>query len=110
MRSFIIFTLTRYYFDDQIKANEMGSGQVPHSGINRPMYRILVGKFQGRGPLGRLRYRQNDIKIYLKKWDERVELNECRSGYGEVLGYCECNIEPLGSIEQKQFLEQMRKK
>jgi len=67
MRIFIIFTLIRYYFGDQIKANEMGSGQVPHSGINRLMYRVLVGKLQGRGPFGRLRYRWNDdIKMYLK--------------------------------------------
>jgi hypothetical protein len=93
MRSFINFTLTRYYFGDQIKVNEMGSEQVPHSGINRPMYRVWVGKFQGLGPLGRLGYRWNDdIKMYLKKWDERVGLNECHSGYEEVLGYCECNI------------------
>jgi hypothetical protein len=106
MRNFIIFTLTKYYFGDQIKANEMGSRHVPHSGINRPMYRVLVGKFQGRGPLGRLRHSWNDgIKMYLKKWDERGGLNESRSGYGEVLGCCERSIDPLGSIKRQQFLE-----
>ena len=47
MRSFKIFTLTKYYFGDQIKANEVASGQVLHSRINRHMYRVLVGKFQG---------------------------------------------------------------
>ena len=39
-------TLTKYYFGNQIKANEMGSGQVPHSGINRHMYRVLVRNFK----------------------------------------------------------------
>jgi len=31
----------------------------------------------------------DDIKMYLKKWDKRGGLNESCSGYGEVLGCCE---------------------
>jgi len=33
------------------------------------------------------------LKCSQKKLDERGGLNESRSGYGEVLGCCECSIE-----------------
>jgi hypothetical protein len=39
-------TFTKYYFGNQTMVNEMGRGQVPHSGKNRNTYRVLVGNFK----------------------------------------------------------------
>jgi hypothetical protein len=39
-------TFTKYYFGNQIMVNELGSGKVPHLGINRHMCRVLVGNLR----------------------------------------------------------------
>jgi hypothetical protein len=48
---------------------------------------------------------EDDIKMYLKIWDERGGLNESGSGYREVVGCCEYSNEPLGYTKCRQFLE-----
>jgi hypothetical protein len=45
-------------------------GHVAHMGEGRRLYRILVGKPEGKRPLGRARSRWNsNIKEILRKWD-----------------------------------------
>ena len=42
-------------------------------GEGRGLYRVLMGKPEEKGPLGRLRRRWEDnIKIDFRKWDVRV--------------------------------------
>jgi hypothetical protein len=57
-RSLMTRTASKYYSSDQIKKNEMGG----HVALwdRRHAYRILVGKPEGRRPLGRLRRRWED--------------------------------------------------
>jgi len=45
------------------------AGHVAHIGVRKAVYRVLVGKPEGRRPLGRPRYRWEDnIKMDLR-WD-----------------------------------------
>jgi hypothetical protein len=47
-------------------------GHVARVGERRGVYRVLVGKPEGKRPLGRLRHRWEDnIKIF-RKWDVGV--------------------------------------
>ena len=44
-----------------------------HMGDRRGVYRVLVGKPEGKRPVGRSRHRWEDnIKMDLKKWDVGV--------------------------------------
>jgi len=44
------------------------AGHVAHMGESRGMYRVLVGKLEGKRPLGRPRHQWEDnIKMYLKE-------------------------------------------
>ena len=71
------------------------------------MYRVLVGKPEGRTPLGRPRPRWVD--------NIRMDLHEVGCGYtdwiGAGLGYkqvadtCECGNEPSGSVKCGEFLD-----
>jgi hypothetical protein len=46
------------------------AGHVACTGERRCVYRVLVGKPEGRGPLGRPRHRWEDnIKMIFRKWD-----------------------------------------
>ena len=69
------------------------------------MYRVLVGKPEGKRPLGRLRRRWVDI---------RMDLQEVGCGYMDWIGLaqdsqagdvCECGNEPWGSVKCGEFLE-----
>jgi len=45
-------------------------GHVACMGETRGAYRVLVGKPEGKGPIGRPRHEQEDnIKMDLRKWD-----------------------------------------
>jgi len=35
------------------RRNRWGGGHVAHIGVNRDVYRVLVGKYEGKSPLGR---------------------------------------------------------
>jgi hypothetical protein len=60
-----------------------------------------VGKPEGKRPLGRLRRRwENNIIMDLQEvgWGHG-------SGYGQLVGTCECGNEPSGSIKCGEFLD-----
>ena len=54
MRSLMSVLLTQYCSGDQIEKNEMG-GNVECMGKSRGVYRILMGKPEGKNPLGKSR-------------------------------------------------------
>jgi hypothetical protein len=73
------------------------AGHVTRMGETRNAYRLLVGKPEGKGQLGRPRRRWADnIKMDLV---EVCGLDWSSSGYGQVESSCECGYEPLGSIK-----------
>jgi hypothetical protein len=77
-------------------------------GERRGVYRILVGKFEGKRPLGRSRLRWGDnIKTDLKKdggtWNGLNWLR-MRTTVGLLLG----GNKPWGSIKCKEFLDKLR--
>jgi hypothetical protein len=51
--------ITKYYSGDQIERNEVGEACSTY-GKRRGVYRILLGRPEGRGPLGRRTYREED--------------------------------------------------
>ena len=66
--------------------------------MRRGVYRFLVGKPEGKRPLGRPRHRWEDnIKMDLQELGcEGYELDRAGSRYGQVVGTCECGNEPSG--------------
>jgi hypothetical protein len=72
-------------------------------GEERKVYKVLVGKPEGKRPLGRPRRRWED--------EIRMELGECGldstdSGQGPVAGCCECGDEPSGSCATELVMRQ----
>ena len=57
------------YIDRVIKSRRMKwAGHVAHMGERRGVYRVVVGKFEGRRPIGRPRHRWEDnIKMDLQE-------------------------------------------
>jgi hypothetical protein len=72
----------------------------------RNAYRILIGKFEGRRPLGKPRYRWKDsIKMHFESRFGGYGLDLSGSGWGSVVGSFEhCNASS-DSIEGGEFLE-----
>jgi hypothetical protein len=72
---------------------------VARMGEERKVYKFLVGKPEGKRPLGRPRRRWEDgIRMDLRK----IGLGGCGldstgSGQGPVVGCCECGDVPSGS-------------
>jgi hypothetical protein len=64
----MICILTQYCAGDKIEKNEM-CGTCSTDGEERGVYRVLVGKCEGKRPLGRLRGRWEDN---IRKWDVGV--------------------------------------
>ena len=63
----MICTVHRCCSDDQIEKNEIG-GACSAFGERRDVYRVLVGKPEGKRPLGRQRLRwQNNIKMDIQE-------------------------------------------
>jgi hypothetical protein len=84
----------------QVKSRSMRwAGHVARMGEERKVYKVLVGKPDGKRPLGRPRRRWEDgIRMDLKE----IGLGGCGlvsngSGQGSVAGCCECGDEPSGS-------------
>jgi len=62
------------------------------------VYRVLVGKPEGRRPLGRPRRRWVD--------NIRMDLQEVGCGYMDWIGLAyECGNEPSGSVKCGEFLD-----
>jgi hypothetical protein len=84
----------------QVRSRRMRwAGHVARMGEERKVYRVLVGKPEGKSPLGRPRRRWEDgIRMDLRE----IGLGGCAldstvSGQGPVAGCCECGDEPSGS-------------
>ena len=69
-----------------IKSRRMRwAGHVAHMGERTVAYRVLVGRLEGKSPLGRLRHRwENNIKMDLQKagWGAQTGLIWFRIGTG----------------------------
>jgi hypothetical protein len=73
---------------------------------SRDVYRVLVGKPEGKRPLGRPGRRcEDNIKVGLQKWDVRYRMDRSGSRYGQVAGICKCANEPSGFIKCGEFLD-----
>ena len=76
-------------------------------GERRGVYRVLVGKREGKRPFGKPRRRwENNITMDLQEegcWGHGLDRSE--SGWGQVAGACECGNEPSGSIKCGEFLD-----
>jgi hypothetical protein len=68
-------------------------------GEERKVYKVLVGKPEGKRPLGRPRRRWEDgIRMDLREWlGGGGGLDSSGLGQGPVAGCCECGDEPSGS-------------
>jgi hypothetical protein len=60
------------------------------------VYKVLVGKPEGKRPLGRPRRGREDWILERLAWGG-CGLDLTGSGQGPVVGCCECSDEPLGS-------------
>jgi hypothetical protein len=72
-------------------------------GERRGVYRVLVGKPEGKKPLGRPRRRGEDnIMMDLQEVGcEGMDWIEL----AQVVGTCECGNEPSGFIKWREFLD-----
>ena len=82
-------------------------GHVTRMGEWRGVYRVLVGRPEGKRPLGRPRRRWEDnIKMDLQEVEcrvmDRIELAQDKD---KVAGTCECGNELSGSIKCGEFLD-----
>jgi hypothetical protein len=100
MRNFLFCILSKYYWADQVKENEVGRACGMHGrGEERKAYRVLVGKPDRKRSLGGPRSRWEDVI--------RLDLGEIGwgsvsgSGYGLVAGSCVYGDEPAGSVISK---------
>ena len=90
-----------------IKSRRMRwAGRVARIGEKRVVYRVLVGKPEGKRPLGRPRRRWVD--------NIRMDLQEVGCGYNNWFGRaqdrdswrtCECGNEPSGSVKCWEILD-----
>ena len=62
MKSLQICTLTQYCSSDKIEKNEMGRACITYV-EKRGVHRVLVGKPDGRRPLG----------IYRRRWEDNIK-------------------------------------
>jgi hypothetical protein len=75
-------------------------------GERRGVYRVLVGKPEGKGPLARpMRRWEGNIKMDLRDLGcggmNSIDLAQ----WGKVAGTCKCGYEPSGSIKFGAFLD-----
>ena len=71
------------------------AGYVSRTGESRGVYRLLVGKPDGKIPLGRFSHRWEDnIKMGLQEAGWGHGLCWCGSEQGQMAGSCECGNEP----------------
>jgi len=75
-------------------------------GKRRGVYRVLVGKPEGKRPLGRPRRRcEDNIKVDLQEVGCGYGLDRAGSGQGQVAGTCEYGDELSCSIKCGEFLD-----
>jgi hypothetical protein len=78
--------LARYHSDDQIERNVIGRACSTYEEA-RNIYRVLVGKTEGRRPLGKPRHRWEDnIKMGLQMWGvDLIELAQDRGRWRDFV-------------------------
>ena len=78
-----------------------------HMEEGRGVHKVLVGKPEGKRPLGRPRCRWEDnIKMDLQEVGKGLwGLDGVGSGWGQVAGACEYGDELSGSIKCGEFLD-----
>jgi hypothetical protein len=82
-------------------------GYVACMGDRKGIYRVLVGKPEGKRPLGRPRCRLEDnIKMDLQ--EVGIGLDQAGSEHGQAAGTCECDKENSGSIKCGEFLDWLK--
>jgi hypothetical protein len=64
-------------------------------GEGKGVYRVLVGKPEGKRILIRLGH----------KWEDNIKMDLQEAGWGEVAGTCECGNELSGSINCGKFFD-----
>jgi len=70
-------------------------GHVARMGVRTGVYMVLVGKPEGKRPLGRLRRRWGIILRYIfRQWDVRAWTGLISLRIGQVAATCECGNEP----------------
>jgi hypothetical protein len=90
-----------------VKSRKMGwAGHVARMEEGRGVHRVLVGKPEGKRPLGGPSHRWEDnIKMDLHEVGGGCgELDGAGLGYGQVAGTCEYGNELSGSINAGNFL------
>jgi len=85
------------------------AGHVARIGEERGMYRVLVGKPEGKRPLGRPRRRwvdniRMDLQEVVVRYMDWIGLAQER----QVAVTCECDNEPSGSVKCGEFLEYLQ--
>ena len=80
------------------------AGHVARMGEERGACRVLVGKPEGKRPLGRPRRRWVD-NIRMDLQEVGCGLDWAGPGQGQVADACECGNEPSGSIKCGEFLD-----
>jgi hypothetical protein len=73
MGSFMICIVVQYCAGDKIEKNEVG-GTCSADGKERGLYRVLVGKPEGKRPLGRPR----------RRWDDNIKMDFQEVGCGGI--------------------------
>jgi len=73
MRNLMICTLHPIFLGDKIEKNELG-GQVARTGERRIVYRVLVGKPEGKRRLGRPR----------RRWEDNIRMDLQEEGCGDM--------------------------
>jgi hypothetical protein len=83
----------------QVKSRRMRwAGHVARMGEERKVYKVLVGKPEGKIPLARQKRRWEDgIKWILGRLAWESGLDSTSSGQEPVADCCECEDEPSGS-------------
>jgi hypothetical protein len=70
-------------------------------GKGRGVYRVLVGRPEGKRPLGRPSHRWEDtINMDLSELGIDAEMDSSGSGLDPVVGFCDHGNEPSGSIQK----------
>ena len=79
--------LTQHYSSDQIEKNEMG-GACSVYGERRGIYRVLVGKPEGKRPPGRPRLRREiTLRCFFRKWDGEIWTGSSWLRIGKIDGH-----------------------
>jgi hypothetical protein len=79
----------------------MGAGHVALTGEGRGVYRLLVGRLEGKKQLGRPRHRREDN---IKMDHREIGIDGVSWIWlAPVAGFCEHDNEPSGSIKKSGF-------